>query len=96
MAGNAFEATALVGLIAWGMTLIIMILHDVHRHPPVAIPAPEHGGAMIAQGVPYVPGPQYQSYSFTDLRGIAQARELTTDQAASRVPGGVAEPHAVG
>lgn len=56
MVGNAFEAAALLGLIGWGMALIVTILHDVHRHPPVLIPAPEHGGAMTAQGVPYVPG----------------------------------------
>jgi len=58
MVGNAFEAAALLGLIGWGMALIVTILHDVHRHPPVLIPAPEHGGAMTAQGVPYVPGRQ--------------------------------------
>jgi len=60
-----FVFMAMTGLLVWGLVMAAVILHDVHRHPPVAQPAPEHGGAMTAQAVPYVPG-------------------------------GVAEPHAVG
>lgn len=75
-----FMIIALVGLFAYPA----MILLDVHRHPPVHTPVPVHAGAMTAQGVPYVPGPQHQSYSAADLREIARAEGVQTTRAFSR------------
>ena len=57
MSGPLFAAVGFVGLLAWGIVLASVVLHDVFRHQPEPGPAPADRGAMTAQGVPYVPGP---------------------------------------
>lgn len=53
----AFEALALVALLAWGMALIATVLHDVVRHEPSTLTTPVPDTGMTPEGVPWVTGP---------------------------------------